>query len=99
MHARTGTVEASPDKVDDVARMLREEQIPTYREQQGYKGFTVLADRGSGKIIGISFWESEADLQASEELAQQARAAASETGGASAEPAIGRYEVLIDDMV
>jgi heme-degrading monooxygenase HmoA len=99
MHARTGTIEASPDNVDDVARMLREEQIPTYREQQGYKGFTVLADRGSGKIVGISYWESEADLQASEELAQKAREAASETGQASSEPAVDRFEVLVDDMV
>ena len=42
MHARTGTFEVSPERIDDVVRRLEEEQIPRYREQQGYKGFTVL---------------------------------------------------------
>ena len=99
MHARTGTLQVSADRVDDVVRQLQEEQIPRYREQQGYKGFTVLADRGSGKVIGISFWESEGDLQASDDLGREARAAASEAGQASGEPEVGRFEVLLDDMV
>ncbi len=99
MHARTGTFEISPERIDDVARQLETEQLPRYRDQQGYKGFTVLADRESGKVIGISFWDSEADLQASEELGAKARADAAGTGHASAEPVREVFEVVIDDEV
>jgi heme-degrading monooxygenase HmoA len=99
MHARTGTLQVSPERIDDVVSMLRDQQIPQYRDQQGYKGFTVLADRDSGTVVGISFWESEDDLQASEDLAEQARSQAADTGEASGEPRVDRYEVLLDDMV
>ena len=99
MHARTGILQISPDRIDDAVGKLEAEQLPRYREQQGYKGFTVLADRHSGKVIGISFWESEADLQASEELGRQARANMAEAGQASDEPVREAFEVLVDDMV
>jgi heme-degrading monooxygenase HmoA len=99
MHARTGTLQVSPERIDDVVSMLRDQQIPQYRDQQGYKGFTVLADRDSGTVVGISFWESEDDLQASEDLAEQSRSQAADTGEASGEPKVDRYEVLLDDMV
>ncbi len=99
MHARTGTLQVSPERIDDVVSMLRDQQIPQYRDQQGYKGFTVLADRDSGTVVGLSFWESEDDLQASEDLAEQARSQAADTGEASGEPKVDRYEVLLDDMV
>jgi heme-degrading monooxygenase HmoA len=99
MHARAGTLQASPDRLDDMVAQLREEQIPRYRDQRGYKGFTVLADRSSGKVIGISFWGSEQDLHASDQLGREARSAASETGGASGEPTVEVFEVLLDDMV
>ena len=39
------------------------------------------------------------DLQASDDLGREARAAASEAGQASGEPEVGRFEVLLDDMV
>jgi heme-degrading monooxygenase HmoA len=99
MHARTGRLQVSPDRLDDVVGQLQSDQIPRYREQQGYKGFTVLANRQSGEVIGVSFWENEDALQAAEELGQQARAQAAETGQAGAEPAVDRWEVLVDDMV
>jgi MFS transporter, YNFM family, putative membrane transport protein len=99
MHARTGTFEVPPERIDGMVRQLQEEQIPRYREQQGYKGFTVLADRERGKVVGISFWEGEPDLEASEELGRRARLQAAETGQAAAEPVREKYEVVLDDMV
>ena len=99
MHARTGRLQVTPDRLDEVVRQLEAEQIPRYREQQGYKGFTVLAQRTSGDVIGISFWDSEADLQSSEDLGERSRSQAAETGQAAAEPVAERWEVLLDDMV
>jgi hypothetical protein len=82
-----------------VVQVLQSEQVPRYQGQKGYKGFTVLADRQSGAIIGTSFWESEADLEAAEELGEQARSQAAEAGEAGTEPVTERWEVVIDDMV
>ena len=99
MHARTGTLQVSPGRVDEMVRQLEADQIPRYREQPGYKGFTVLADHVSGKVIGISYWESEDDMEASEGLGRTARAQAAEAGEASAEPVRETFKVMIDDMV
>ena len=98
MHARYSYLVVSPDKIDEVVTRPRDEQLPRIREQQGYKGFTVHADRSSGQVVGVSYWESEADLQASEEVGDEARRAAAEAGGASGEPRVQRFEVLFDDM-
>ena len=82
-----------------MVRQLEADQLPRYREQPGYKGFTVLADHVSGTVIGISYWESEDDMEASEGLGRAARAQAAETGEASAEPVRETFKVMIDDMV
>ncbi len=97
MQARTGRLEVSPDRIDDVIEILGSEQLPRYQGQNGYKGFTVLADRESGGIIGISFWESQADLEAAEELGEQTRSQVADAGQAGVEPVTERWEVLLDD--
>ena len=98
MHARHTVLQASADKIDELVGQLSEAQLPLLKGQDGYKGFTVMVDRGSGTVVGISFWESEDALRASEEAGDQARSQAAETGGATAEPDVGRYEVVLDDM-
>ena len=98
MHARQSTLQVSPDKLDGMVAKLRDEQLPKIKEQQGYKGFTIHADRSSGQVVGISYWESEEAMRASEEAGDQARREAAETGEASAEPEVARFEVLFDDM-
>ena len=48
-------------------------------------------------MIGVSFWDSETDLDAAEELGEQARAQAAEAGDASVDPVTERWEVMLDD--
>jgi heme-degrading monooxygenase HmoA len=38
-----------------------------FKGLDGFNGFTLIADRSSGKVIGVSFWESEEAMQASED--------------------------------
>jgi heme-degrading monooxygenase HmoA len=99
MHARTGVIEVSADRMDDALQAFQSEQLPRYREQSGYKGFTMLADRDNGKILGISFWESADDVSASDELGQEARENIKERGGAQSDAVREQWEVVIDDMV
>ena len=98
MHARVSYIDAeSGDRIDGVIEKVESDVVPQLKDQDGFKGFTVLADRSSGRLIGISFWESEDALQASEEVADQSRKQAAEAAG-SPEPRVERYEVAIDVM-
>jgi heme-degrading monooxygenase HmoA len=97
MHARSGAFRLSTDKVDDAISTFESEQLPRYKEQDGYKGFTLLADRDSGEVLGISFWESEDAMSASDELGKQAREEIKERGEAEADPESKHWEVVVDD--
>ena len=98
MHARSGSFQVSPEKLDDAIARFEEEMIPRYRERPGYKGFSMLVDRGSGDVQGLSFWDSEADMQAAEDLGGEARRAFLEFVGAEGEIVPRIWEVPIDDL-
>ena len=99
MHARVTTLNMDPGRIDDAIRQLESEDIPRWKELDGFKGFTLLVDRDSGKVTGTSFWESESQMQASEEAVSASRDRAAETGGASQPPTVERFEVAVDTMV
>lgn len=96
MHARVNTVQMDPPRIDDALRQLEEQDIPSFRELDGFRGFTVLADRASGKVVATSYWDSEEQMRASEDAVKDARQRAADTGGASSEPQVERYEVALD---
>jgi hypothetical protein len=83
-------VEASPPLTDRGYEGGR--SVPEY----GIEGFTLMADRASGRLVAVSYWESESDMQASEEATRESREAAAEAVGASGGPRVERYEVLLD---
>ena len=97
MHARMGRVSVSGDKADDMISHVRDTVVPSYEGVDGFKGFTLLVDRSGGESIGISFWETEDAMHASDDVGDQARSGAAEAGGGSDE---GRsfYEVAVDTM-
>lgn len=96
MHARVTTLQLEPGKIDAAVSGLEQNDIPMFKSLDGFKGFTLVVDRQSGKAIGTSYWESEEAMQASEDAVKGARASAAETGGASSEPQVERFEVAID---
>ncbi len=98
MHARITTLQLDPGKIDDAVAGLEQNDIPMFKQLDGFKGFSLMVDRSSGKVIGLSYWESEEAMKASEEAVKDARAKAAETGGASSEPQVERYEVVLDTM-
>jgi heme-degrading monooxygenase HmoA len=98
MHARMGRITFSPDKADDVTSHVQENVVPKYEDTDGFKGFTLLLDRSGGRAVGLSFWESEEAMRASDDLGDQARRGAADAGSGSDQ---GRdyFEVTIDTMV
>jgi heme-degrading monooxygenase HmoA len=92
VYARISTLEGSPEHIDEGLRQVRENGLPQLKQQEGFKGMVALADRQTGKTIGISFWESEEALKASEEAADRVREDAAEALSETI-AAVERYEV------
>jgi hypothetical protein len=66
--------EGPPDMLDEGVRHAREVILPQAKEMDpGFKGIIALTDHQSGKMLGITFWESEEALRATEEGAKRLR--------------------------
>lgn len=92
MYARVTALEASPDRMDDATRHVRDQVLPQLQQQDGFKGLIALGDRQNGKVIGIAIWESEEALRATEETAARLRGGTPEATGATVAGA-ENYEV------
>jgi heme-degrading monooxygenase HmoA len=93
MFARVVTTDVFPNGMESVIRVV-DEQLPDARQQPGFTGFYLLADREAGKLMTISLWDSREDI-----LAVEARAAAvtSQTvrSGAMTVPDVTVYEIVV----
>ena len=95
MVSRVAFLEVSPDRVDDVQQVVRDIVDAGLRGEDGYVGYLVLGDRGSGRIIGITLWESEGAGKASDAKAAILRPEVEQATGGSIR-AVEKYEVLYD---
>ncbi len=92
MYARISTLEGSPENIDEGLRQVRENVLPQIQQQEGFEGMVALADRQSGKTLGITFWQSEEALKASEEAADRLREDSAEAMSDTI-AGVERYEV------
>jgi heme-degrading monooxygenase HmoA len=65
MHARVTMALVHPDRFDEAVTTVTETFQPAAREFPGFRGFLLLTDPATHQLIGISLWQSEADLTAS----------------------------------
>jgi heme-degrading monooxygenase HmoA len=93
MFARVNSVQTAADKLAGLVKFA-EEQIPAAHEAPGFKGFYLLADRQSGKLVTISLWDSDDDLRRFEARGTQLRKAASSELGIAPTP-VDIYEVVL----
>jgi heme-degrading monooxygenase HmoA len=98
LFARVSTFRGPADGIDLMVKQAQESVIPAARRLAGYQGILVLGDRGSGKSIAITLWESEQAMRESEEAANKLRSEASEAGGEEI-VSVERFEVLLDEPV
>jgi quinol monooxygenase YgiN len=95
--SRVNFLETSPDRIDDVARVVREVVHPGIRDEPGFVGYIVLGDRETGKAMGVTLWESDEAREASNAKARQIRPRVEQgTGGTMR--AVERYDVLFFDV-
>jgi heme-degrading monooxygenase HmoA len=99
MHARVTTIQMNPERVDEAISQVEEQDLPTWKSLDGFRGFTLVVNRSSGEVIGTSYWDSREQMDASEEAVKDSRQRAAETGGASGGAEVERYEVALDTFV
>jgi heme-degrading monooxygenase HmoA len=92
VYARVSFLEGPPAPMDQLLSEVREEVLPRAKQMGGFKGMIALGDRHRGKTIGITFWESEEAMRASEEAANQLREESAEAGEDTI-AGVERYEV------
>ena len=95
MFARQSTIQGKPDQADTGIRNFNEQILPAVRQMKGFAGAQLLVDRQAGKVVGITFWESEQALRDSESKANELRRTAAAQVQATSEPLVERFEVAV----
>jgi heme-degrading monooxygenase HmoA len=95
MHARVSMYEIAPGGDADAAVKSFEGAVEPVRQMEGNQGATFLVDRGSGKAISITYWDSEEHLQSSVEKANKIRQETADAGGLSI-LSVDHYEVALE---
>lgn len=66
MFARLTIMQIDMEKIDEAIKLYKKSVIPAAKEQKGFRGAYLLADRKTGKGISITFWRNEEDAIANE---------------------------------
>lgn len=64
MHGMNVRIHIQPGKVEESARLLREEVMPTAANYQGFIQNFLIVDAPNNRIASLSVWETEADAKA-----------------------------------
>ena len=62
MYARVTIAQVRPGEMDETVGLIPESLYQAFKERKGFKGALLLANKDAGKALGISLWETEADI-------------------------------------
>jgi heme-degrading monooxygenase HmoA len=95
MHARI--IRASGWASEEEGRQfIKERVIPGLKDLAGFAGGYWMYDRGSGRMLAVTLWETEQHVRASDAAAGQIREEAKERISAKFDP-IEYYEVIAQE--
>ena len=63
MFAQVSSVTLQPGKTEEWIALTRDGILPAAKERQGFISAYILVDREKNTGIGISLWETEADVE------------------------------------
>ncbi|HEY5660647.1 MAG TPA: hypothetical protein VIR59_07660 [Gaiellaceae bacterium] len=97
MFSRVNFLQTTPERLPDVARVVRYVVHPGISGEPGYAGYIVLGNHETGRALGVTLWDSGGAREASDARARQIRPIVErETGGTM--EAVEQYEVLFYDV-
>ena len=73
MYARSTTVHANPQRIDDGIAYIRDEVMPVVTTMPGCMGLSMLCDRDSGRCIITTSWDSAETMSASRDAVRAMR--------------------------
>jgi hypothetical protein len=98
MYARVTTFPGlAPERIKATLEHFKEENLPKFEKAAGYRGMWAGVDYTGGRAIAVTYWETLEALHATDNLAEEIRAAAVTRAGVDRErPTItDRYEVVL----
>lgn len=93
MFVRTVYATGDPAKVDTAIRALNSQGRDLLEDRPGYLGAGIFVDRELGKLLAVSWWESEEARRNSDEVMRERRGALLEPFAATT--AVENYEVAV----
>jgi len=93
VHARSTTFRGRPESIDQGIAFCRDEVLPMCRELPGCVGLSMIVDRGSGRCIATSSWESLESMRATTTQLQPIRQRAAEILGGT--PEVAEWEIAV----
>lgn len=93
MFARSTTIAAQPSSIDAGIAYVRDEVLPALQDIPGCIGLSLLVDRGSGRCIATSAWDSEDAMRESAEGVRSMRDRAGQMFGGSAQ--VEQWEIAV----
>jgi heme-degrading monooxygenase HmoA len=94
MYARVRITSGVPEKVEDGIRHFRETVVASYKGVAGFEGAYLLVNRKSGKVLGITLWDTEASMKATGAASEKLRAAGTQVVSGTTPPP-EEYEVVV----
>jgi heme-degrading monooxygenase HmoA len=93
MYARVINSPLLPDKTDEAVSIWSDKVAPLIKQAKGFKGAYLIGDRGTGKGLTITLWETKEDADAMNASLPQNLALFE--GLFAAQPSLETYEVLL----
>ncbi len=93
MYARLINSQLLSGKTDDAISIWRDKVAPTIKQAKGFKGAYLVGDRGTGKGVTITLWETKEDADAMNAALPQTLALFD--GIFASQPSLESYEVLL----
>jgi hypothetical protein len=93
VYARSTTFRGRPESVEDGIAFCRDEVLPMCRDLPGCLGLSMIVDRGSGRCIATSSWDSLESMRATMTQMQPMRQRAAEMLGGN--PEVAEWEIAV----
>jgi heme-degrading monooxygenase HmoA len=93
MYARSTTMRARPEALDDLVGYIRDDVMPMVTELEGCIGLSLLTDRDTGRCIVTSAWQTEDAMRGSAEQVRASRERAAERFDTT--PEIHEWEIAV----
>lgn len=95
MYAIAVTAQVQSDKFEEATSIFRDMVVPAYRQLNGFRHAYLLIDPSTGRSLGISVWETEADRNAVQSNGALQEQLAKFAALLAAPPSPGAYDVKV----